>query len=185
MSIIHFIIPGKPFAWRRAQRDKRSGRTFTDKEMVAHQVEVARIGGEAWGPKPPLFGPVKLLVIGTFETPPSWPPALREAAARGEVYHDIKPDDDNILKQVADALQFVVFVDDCQKADTRVVLRYGQGERTECWVQGLAGPETPAARARARKWRAGGYDAAIAKAACGPARWPRVLDAIAREGRRG
>jgi hypothetical protein len=153
--------------------------------MVAHQVEVARLGGEAWGPRPPLFCPVKLLVMGTFETPASWPAKLIAAAERGEVYHDTKPDDDNILKEVADALQFVAFVDDCQKADTRVVLRYGRAERTEVWLEALPGPESPAARARAAKWRRGGYDAAIAKAACGPARWPRVLDALAREGRDG
>ena len=171
----NFTIHGRPFAWRRAQRDRRSGRTFTDKEMVASQRAIAARACEAWGNAPPFFGPVKLLVMAVFEIPTSWPRAIREAAQRGEVYCDSKPDDDNIRKQIADALQFVAFVDDCQIADGRCILRYGTGERTEVWAEELAGPQTPAQRRRAKAWLEGAYDAAIAKAPCGRARWPCVL----------
>jgi Holliday junction resolvase RusA-like endonuclease len=148
-----------------------------------HKRLIARVGGEAWGPRPPLFGSVKLLVIATFETPTSWPKALRAAALAGEVYHDSDPDFDNLEKQVADGLKFISYVDDNQVGDGRAVCRYGRGERTEVWLQALGDPrlQTPAARRREAKWRSGGYDAAIAKAPCGTARWPRVLDALAKE----
>jgi Holliday junction resolvase RusA-like endonuclease len=185
VSIIHFTVPGRPFAWKRTNEFK--GRRITDKGQLADQRRIAQLGAEAWGPNPPLFGPVKLLVIATFETPASWPAKLREAAIRGDVYFDSDPDFDNIAKEAADGLKFVAFCDDNQVGDGRAILRYGLGERREIWMEALGDPslQTPAAKRREAKWRAGGYDAAIADAPCGAARWPRVLDALRKEAARG
>jgi Holliday junction resolvase RusA-like endonuclease len=171
--VLHFIVPGPPFAWRRAQTDQ-SGRRYTDKDQQAHQRRVAGIAALAMGERPPLFCAVKLLVIATFELLASG------KAAPGDP-HDIKPDGDNLAKQIADALMFVAFVDDAQVADTRSVKLWGAMARTEVWLEPMARTgKSPAAARREVKWRKGGYDAAIAKAPCGPARWPSVLDAYSR-----
>lgn len=167
-------------AWKRVQ--SKGGQRFTDKDAAKHQRRVAGLAIVAWGALRPLFGPVKFHVTATFETPPSWPRALREAALRGEVYFDSDPDFDNIAKQIADALKFVAFVDDNQVGDARQILRYGAAARTDVWIQPLTDGTlpTPAERARAKRWRQGGYDKAIVKAPCGMARLPSVIDAQSR-----
>lgn len=179
-----FVLDGEPFAWKRpAQgRHPRTGAPIriTNKDAEAHKKRLAQAAIERWGPRPPFFGAVKLLVIATFAIPSSFPKALQEAARRGELYLDRDPDFDNIIKQVADALRFIAFVDDNQVGDGRSILRYGEAPRTECWASELGpdGLQTPAERRRRAAWAAGQYDAAIAKAPCGTARWPRVLDAL-------
>lgn len=153
---------------------------MTHKEAEAHKRRLAQAAIERWGPRPPFFGPVKLLVIATFAIPSSFPRALQEAARRGQLYCDRDPDFDNIAKQVADAIKFIAFLDDNQVGDGRSILRYGEAPRTEVWISELEvdGLQTPAERRRRSRWAAGLYDAAIAKAPCGAARLPRVLDAL-------
>lgn len=157
---------------------------MTHKEAEAHKKRLAAAAIERWGPAPPFFGPIKLLVIATFRIPSSFPRALQEAARRGQLYCDRDPDFDNIIKQVADALAFIAWVDDNQVADGRSILRYGEAPRTEAWISELGpdGLQTPAERRRRSRWAAGLYDGAIAKAPCGAARLPRVLDALQRGG---
>lgn len=186
MSVIQFSKPGRPFAWKRpAQGRTKTGLVvrITDKLAAIDKAELARLCGDAWGLDYPWFGPVKLFVAATFAIPSSWPKPLQAAARGGEVYFDSDPDFDNIVKQVADAIKFIAFVDDCQIGDGRAVLRYGLAERTDVFLQPLspAGMETPATARRRKHWKAGGYDRAIAKAQCGMARWPRVLDTMRRE----
>lgn len=185
MPIVHFAVPGRPFAWRRAQQfasvlaGKAVVRKFTDKDMAANQKKVATLACEAWGRSPPHFGPVKVLVMARFAIPSSWPLWLRMAAMEGEVFHDSKPDADNLLKNIQDALQFVAFVDDGQLADCRVIAKFGPNEGTDVYIDQLPGPITPNQREREKRWRTGAYDAAIAKSPAGRGRSPRILDASA------
>jgi Holliday junction resolvase RusA-like endonuclease len=178
----HFLIGGTPFAWRRAGRDRRTGRTFTDPKAEAHKRTVAFEAALRWGDRPPLFCPVKMLVICTFQTPDSWSKRLRAEAAAGRIYHDSDPDGDNLQKQIADALKFIAFVDDNQIGDGRTVKRYGDGARTEVWLvpAGDGALPTKAQQRRGAKWAAGGYAEAMAKTAGGWARAQARLEAMRR-----
>lgn len=179
--MIHFRLSGQPRAWKRVRT--RGGQFFTDPKTRAHQREIAGACARAWGERPPMFVPVKLFVAATFEIPASWPKRLREAAMTGSIWHDSDPDYDNLLKEVADAIKFIAYVDDCQIADGHCVKRYGTGARTDVWLAPMGGPlDTPAAARRHRKWHAGGYDAAIARTAAHGLVVPRTLYAGVRGG---
>jgi Holliday junction resolvase RusA-like endonuclease len=133
-----FIIPGRPKAWKRPGRDKRSGRRFESKQTKIDRETVARCARAAWR-GPPSTKPVKILVLAIFEIPKSWPPSLQREAEAGRVYHTSDPDKDNLEKLVMDALKQIVFVDDNQVADGRTIKRYGRGARTEVYIEELEG----------------------------------------------
>jgi Holliday junction resolvase RusA-like endonuclease len=147
--------------------------------MCEAQRAVARIAGVELAGRAPLFGPVKVFVSAVFAIPASWSVTERAAARAAERYRDIDPDADRVLNNILDGLKFVAFVDDCQVADCRCVMRYGEPERTEVWIDHLPAGNKAAAQRRERKWKGGGYNAAIAKAPCGQARWPLVINADA------
>lgn len=112
-----FFVPGTPMPWKRAGRDKRSGRTFTPKEVKTRKADVVIIGGAAMrasGHKMAPKGiPVLLRVEACFNVPPSIPKWDRERRlALG--YHTQVPDGDNIAKLIKDALNGVAWHDDCQ-----------------------------------------------------------------------
>lgn len=174
----HFSIPGQPFAWQRTKQTK-SGQRFNSPELKADQARIAALGCQLFHGRQPYFGPVKLFVQAIFAIPSSMPKREQMLADAGQLYVDIDPDYDNILKEIADGLKFVAYVDDCQIADGRAVLRYGRIPSRDVWLQPLAGDGRPAVR-RQKLWLAGKYNPAIAKAPCGMARWPRVIEAEAR-----
>lgn len=184
-----FCLNGLPMAWARpAQGRTKSGATvrIPDKGREAHKAQLAMAALDAWGQAEPFFGPVKMLVIGTWPIPAGWSAKLRAAAQAGEIFMDAKPDFDNIIKQVADALPFIAWVDDAQVADGRSIMRYGASPATECWISELEpdGLKTPATAAREKRWRSGKMDEAILKSIAGAARLPSVLDASRRKAER-
>src|SRR6185312_6076820 len=69
-------------------------------------------GRHAWDA--PWRGPVLMTVRAVFPIPPSWPAWKREAAADGLIWHTAKPDLDNIIKLVKDALPGIAYDDDAQ-----------------------------------------------------------------------
>jgi Holliday junction resolvase RusA-like endonuclease len=145
--LFHVTIPGPPFAWKRATRD-RQGRAVNPKAMRDEQKRIAGLACQPFIGRPPLFGPVKVFVSAIFEIPSSWSAAERAAALAAERYRDIDPDSDRILNNVLDALKFVAYVDDCQVADCRCVARYGAVPRVMVWLDALpAGNRAAAAGA--------------------------------------
>lgn len=87
-----------------------------------------------WDPKGPEEGPVSLTVRAFF---PSRKPA-RKRVPRPQEWHHSKPDLDNILKAVMDALEGVVYRNDSQVA--RIVCEkhraaQGEEERTEIEIE--------------------------------------------------
>jgi Holliday junction resolvase RusA-like endonuclease len=174
----HFGIDGEPFAWKRTTQDQ-AGRRINPRAMRLDQQAIAAAAGKVFIGRPPHFGPVKLFVLGVFDIPASWSSAEQAAARSCERYRDIDPDADRLLNQVMDGLKFVAYVDDCQVADCRCVMRYGTVARRQVWLEELPAGNRAAAQRRQRKWRGGGYNRDIAKAPCGQARWPLVINADA------
>jgi len=66
-----------------------------------------------------LHGPVMLTVKAYFLIPESWAQWKQDAARNGHILHTNTPDLSNIVKNVEDAFNKVVWVDDAQ------VCRYG------------------------------------------------------------
>lgn len=113
-----FKVPGPPRAWARAGRDARTGRTFTPWAMDKAKGDVRIIGGHAMrlaGLKmAPKKVPVLMSVDAFFKMPKSIGKKEREQRFSNGAYHTFKPDGDNIVKLIKDALNGICWHDDCQ-----------------------------------------------------------------------
>ncbi len=121
---ITVTIPGAPVAKGRP-RFTRRGVVFTPKktrnwESAARQhAEIAMFGLE------PLTGALSLRVEVAMPTPASWPLWKRDAASQGIIVPTSKPDLDNFIKSVKDALNGIVWIDDSQVVLSTEEKRYG------------------------------------------------------------
>jgi Holliday junction resolvase RusA-like endonuclease len=59
-------------------------------------------------------GPVALDLQCFYEVPPSWPKWKQELALNNKIAPTVKPDADNVMKAVKDALNGIVWLDDVQ-----------------------------------------------------------------------
>ena len=129
---VSFAIPGKPFGKQRP-RATRMGRVYTPKETVRFEQVVAQIAIEHFSA--PFTGPVRLTVIATFAPAASWSRKKREATIG--TYHTQKPDSDNIVKAVSDAMNRIAYADDSQIAETVAQKKWGHADCTLVIVEGL------------------------------------------------
>jgi Holliday junction resolvase RusA-like endonuclease len=73
----------------------------------------------------PLQGPVRVVMTMRFPVPASWSKKNQAAALAGQIRPTIKPDWDNGAK-LCDAINMVVFLDDKQVVDGRVIKLYSE-----------------------------------------------------------
>ncbi len=80
---------------------------------------------------PEPFGevPLQLMVWAYYEIPKSFSKAKTEQASGGWIFPTKKPDFDNILKSIADALNTVAYPDDKFIVDAQIKQRYSPQER--------------------------------------------------------
>ena len=150
MARVAFTVPGRPKGKAR-HRTTRSGRTYTPAKTAAAEREIAQLFRIAARSLPLMTGAVSLSVEAVFRVPKSWSAKGRANALAGDVPFDGKPDADNILKLVMDALNGVAWVDDCQVHPGPPVRRYGEPERVEVIVEATETPETLKTRSERRR----------------------------------
>jgi Holliday junction resolvase RusA-like endonuclease len=129
---VTFTIPGKPFAKQRP-RATRQGRIFTPKETVSFERTVGQIAAQHF--PAPITGPVRLTVISTFETAPSW--SKKKRAELLHRPHCQKPDLDNCLKALKDGLNRIAWVDDAQVCEVVARKVWGLQAQTVVHVEAL------------------------------------------------
>lgn len=115
---IYFIVPGPVVGKGRPRFSTRGGfaKAYTPKKTADYEnnirtayLEEVQFQPMRWGNKEPL----EMVVNAYFEIPKSASKkAKTEMLLHG--YPNKKPDGDNILKAVADALNGVAYADDCQ-----------------------------------------------------------------------
>lgn len=112
------VIPGK-------EGKPGFAHVYTDSETRNYEAMLRYQAQEAMGKDTPLFeGPLRVRVNAIFPIPQSWSNKKRQDALRGVVRPTGKPDGDNLLKCI-DALNGIVWRDDGQIVDARVVKAYG------------------------------------------------------------
>ncbi len=104
----------------------RGGHVFTPKKTVDAERAIAAAFHLTGAEMIPEGTPVMLEVTAYFSIPKSWPEKKREAAMAGELLPTKKPDADNILKLVADALNGVAYADDAQIVRSSVWKEYSK-----------------------------------------------------------
>lgn len=121
---VEFVVPGAPVAFARMRPIPRPGasgkRFYKPDAQRQYALSVGWMAKRAMEGRPWLEGPLRLTIIA------SWlhPAGLSQSAAVIGVPHEGKPDWDNVGKLVSDALNKIVWRDDAQVADARVIKRW-------------------------------------------------------------
>lgn len=121
--MISIFVPGEPVAKARPGRNKHGFRYKPTKgrkyeQSIAELVKLQMIT------RNPTKSPVSLDLVLLFEIPKSWPNWKREAAQSQQIAHTSKPDADNVVKSIKDALNKIVYEDDAQVTDIKVLKLY-------------------------------------------------------------
>ena len=125
---VAFTVPGKPIGKGRARFARATGRAFTPAKTVNYEGLVALAAAGAMGAQPPIGHgiPLRCVMTATFDVPASWSKRKRVDALDGTIRPTSKPDLTNVVKAVEDACNAIVWHDDSQIVDWRIVKRYGE-----------------------------------------------------------
>ena len=134
--IIRVTIPILPKAQKRDRITARGGfaRSYTDK---AQRLEADKLLTYLMASRPPvpLQGEISLEIWAYLPIPKSKPRKWRERAFAGLKKPTVKPDSDNLAKQILDVMNGVFFEDDRQVTDLSVHKRYtDMPHPAQCWV---------------------------------------------------
>lgn len=125
---VEFTIPGTavPFA-----RSGGNGKLrFTPKKQRSAMVDVRLMAQRAMQGRPPIAGPVEMVVEASYLPPASWS-EKKKAAAKWKAS---RPDGDNIAKLIKDACNKIVWLDDAQVVKWAGSKTYGAREETRVYI---------------------------------------------------
>ncbi len=141
--MISFELHGEPLGWQRGglrvvtpPKGKPFATVYTPKETRDYEKALGMAAKVAMRGHAPFAGPLKMTVTAFMPVPSSWSGKKRDAALAGTVRPTVKPDWDNIGK-MTDALKTIVWTDDTQVVDGRVVKLYDERPRLRVEVAPL------------------------------------------------
>lgn len=125
---IRFTVPGPVVPKGRHRSVIRGGRiaTFTPSETVAYEKTVAWHALAAMGGRPTLAGALAVRIEVIVAIPRSATRARRAAMLGGEIRPTSRPDLDNLIKTLLDALNGIAFSDDAAVAELHAARWYGE-----------------------------------------------------------
>lgn len=134
---LDFMIRGKAKA-KQSVKFTRNGFTYTPKDII----EYANLVKMSFVNKYPAWNPSQLkdcslnVVINVFkQIPVSFSKKKQEKALAGEIRPTVKPDCDNIAKNINDALNGIAYPDDKQIVSLTVNKYYAFDERVEIKIK--------------------------------------------------
>lgn len=122
VALCSFFVPGPAVGKARARTVKQGGRTwsYTPQKTKDYEELIRIMARQAMGKLSPTKHACTIEVFEWRKVPTSWSKAKREATP----IPVCKPDLDNVLKSVKDALNGIVYVDDSQVSSALVVRRW-------------------------------------------------------------
>jgi Holliday junction resolvase RusA-like endonuclease len=137
MPAFSFTVPGPPTPKARARvvYRERAGAyaAFTPEKTRVAEDEVGYVA-RSQGVEL-CEGPVRLTVRAFLPIPGSWSRRRKTSAVEGILRPTTKPDLDNIVKMVSDALNHIAFNDDSQIVESHVEKWYSTEPRTEVTIE--------------------------------------------------
>ncbi len=131
--VLTFEVPGRPQGKGRPRAYTSGGHTrmYTPDKTVTYENWIRLCYQRAYPayPRVWLSAPVTLEVDAYFAVPKSYSKARAAACRANETRPTAKPDADNILKAVCDALNGTAYHDDSEIAEMHIAKRYGTQER--------------------------------------------------------
>ena len=137
---ISFTVPGKPQGKARPRFDGRSGRTYTPKNTKDYEKFVRHCYVYCYGNELRNYlcfsGEIEATITAYFPVPKSVSKAKRTAMLAGKTNPTSKPDADNIIKAVLDALNGYAYKDDSAVVKVTAVKKYSEFPRVEVTLTG-------------------------------------------------
>jgi Holliday junction resolvase RusA-like endonuclease len=112
--LLQLVIPGEPCGKQRPRFVMATGRTYTPGKTVNAETFIKELFAQAYPGFVPLKCALAVTVIAYMGIPVSAPKTQRVLMLSQKMWPTKKPDADNILKLVADALGGLAYVDDKQ-----------------------------------------------------------------------
>lgn len=134
--MITFIVPGKPVGKGRPRAAARGKHItlYTPQKTANYESTVALAANQAMAGNPLITGPVEALMTIVLPVPVSWSKRKQADALAGTVMPTSKPDMDNVVKAIFDAINGIVWTDDVQVVGLRVRKVYGAIPRVQVTV---------------------------------------------------
>ena len=134
MKIINFEVQGEPVAKARPRVTKFGA--YTPKKTMVYENWVKDCFLRAYGHgMDPLEGQLKASITAYFSIPQSKSNKVKADMAAGNIRPTKKPDGDNIIKSITDALNTMAYKDDSQLVDISISKYYSEIPRVEITIQ--------------------------------------------------
>lgn len=134
--MIEFTVPGQPVAKGRPKFSRQDGfvRAYTPEKTANYETLVKLAAGEAMAGTAPMQGALSLMLRLYVAIPKSTTKRDRAAIEAGRFLPTKKPDLDNMLKAITDAMNGIVYLDDAQIVTVTVTKLYADTPRAEVSV---------------------------------------------------
>lgn len=136
MTRITLTIPGVPVAKGRPRfRNRRTKagaefvQTYSPEKTRSYDAVVRTLAELAMAGRPPLTGPLQVNFVAFLPIPRSWSKKRATSALEGRVLPTYRPDLDNMIKNVFDGSNGILFADDAQITDVVMSKRYSDRPR--------------------------------------------------------
>lgn len=128
MIAVQFSVPGVPVGKGRAKFARRGKFTiaYTPEKTVNYENLVKFAASKAMDGKIPIVDAVSVTIIITVNPPESWSQKKRLLALSGYIHPTTKPDIDNVIKTIFDAMNAIVWIDDKQVVHNETTKLYGE-----------------------------------------------------------
>lgn len=131
--MIELIIPGQPTGKARPRVTKWGA--YTPEKTVNYETLVKEMFAIKYPDHKPYEKEVALFVDAYFEIPKSAPKSKRIAMKHNDIRPIKKPDVDNIVKIIGDALNKLAYRDDSQIVSTTITKKYTDEQPyTQIWI---------------------------------------------------
>jgi len=136
-GMITFTIPGEARGKGRHRATTRGKfvRMYSDEKTASFENLVALFASQAMGGRPLIEGHCDVTMAIHVGIPASWSKRKQERARVGDLQPTGKPDIDNVVKAIMDALNGIAWKDDAQVTSLQVVKRYSAAPSTTVTIE--------------------------------------------------
>lgn len=126
-----FICVGKVKGKQRPKVAVRGtyAHAYTPQQTVDYENYIKLCYLDKYADNPLLKGALTVSIQAYYKIPSSFSKQKRENALKGLIMPTVKPDIDNVIKVVCDALNSVAYTDDNQICSINCIKKYGEDEK--------------------------------------------------------